>query len=648
WDLPPIAAVNSAATAALTLKDLQDRPKTKIFAALFKVHAITWFLGAPCDSLSPVLACAVPILIAKIVENSDQNQGSELVVAMSVCVLSRLFFRQIAAQLHRDVQYRIKAALIGAIFEKPFRLSGSSAKEYKDGRILLMIHVDVPAIIRIVLNIHKSLTIPFQIIGMLALLYSLIGLAIVLAVATVILGLTCQSPLIHCSSPSQKVMLEHSDKRLNLIKEYFQAIKIIKLRGAEEPFRSIIDGARRLQLKSLAIYNIFIGAVFAILCIVEQGIFAELNAQKRGIFANLAKDVKFETVDNFKKVTEFGPTAIEERQMSKVEELVLSQKIERVELLKFQFYCADWPKIYCLSNDVQEIDMNLRWVFLNVYYLGAGAVCSLVIMVILSPYMLILIAVVIILNIHAIQLYRSNFRELKRISVTQASPVSGFISETLSGLATIRTFQGASECAIARQRVLLDASLVAANNTKEALMGAALTSSWQISVTITQLVFMFGMLDLGMVSIERLTHYVTSLTYEKAARCNGDPINEDVWPTRGEITFENLVVKYESREEPIIRGLSLTICAGDKSGKSSLLGCLFRIVETSGGKILIDGRDIGMLGLDTLRARLQIIPQEPVMFSGTIRSNLDYNHEFQDADIWEALQVVGLTEQPGD
>ncbi|KAJ3392648.1 Canalicular multispecific organic anion transporter 2 [Chytriomyces hyalinus] len=1104
-DLPPIAPANSSAAAAASLQRLSSvfhqvsYPAfySALFEALFRAHWREWLAGAVCDTLSNGFALAVPILISKIVDSLGTNEAKPLVVAMFVCVLGRLVFRQIAAQLHRDVQYRVKAALSGAIFEKAFRLSTASSKEFNDGRILLMINVDVPAIMRIILNIHKSVMIPFQIIGMLVLLYSLIGISIIPAIATVILGLGFQSLLLHYSTPSQRNLLTKSDRRISLIKETFQAIKIIKLRGAEGHFLSIIEAARSTQLVSLVLYNAFIGSVFAILSviptlipmssfifyavhnssfsanlifpalayfqmlfqplndfpqvlmgliackiswkrvteflaaeenesvssnklhptqavaapddknaisfhasfewtvrepafeaadmgslpnktisglfdwkldvkkgslvaivgsvgsgkssffsactgqmtktdgnvrvngsvaiclqqpwlysdsvkdnivfghdfdvarfenavemcalssdicdfqngidtligekgislsggqkarvalaravyddpdifllddplaaldahvgkhifekcikglkerkktvllsthqlhvlphvdyvvvvdeggIVEQGIFADLAVRERGVLAELVKNMKLGSPENeSNNVKDDDGKTFEIQKEPKNDGLAVAEEdrergaVKLSNLWQYYQFGGGWPFvilllvlltllagtmffsqyalvwwtsdtlgwtsaqylnlytyvsmgqilvfvlfssllnyigymaaknfhhqamsslcrapmsffdnqpigriIYRLSNDVQEIDMNLWWIFLNVYYLGAGALCSLIIMVVLSPYMLILIAGIAVLNLQTVRLYRSNFRELKRISVTQASPVSGFISETLSGLSTIRTFRGASDRAIARQRILLDASLVAAyvqdslsiwvnlriglftamtvfgvgllgvflqngggsGGNKEALMGAALASSWQISVTITQLVFMSGMLDLGMVSIERLTHYATKLPCEKEAHCECDPKDGEEWPQRGEIEFENVVLKYESRDAPVINDLSLKIAAGEKvgvcgrtgSGKSSLLGCLFRIVELSGGRICIDGQDIGLMGLSTLRSRLQIIPQEPVMFSGTIRSNLDYYNEFQDADIWEALHLVGLAE----
>jgi ABC-type multidrug transport system fused ATPase/permease subunit len=116
------------------------------------------------------------------------------------------------------------------------------------------------------------------------------------------------------------------------------------------------------------------------------------------------------------------------------------------------------------------------------------------------------------------------------------------------------------------------------------------------------------------------------------------------WPTRGHVRFENVHMRYRPQLETVLKGVSFTIEANQKigvvgrtgSGKSSLLVCLFRLVELEKdvGGIYIDGVNISNIGLHDLRQYIAIIPQDPTLFSGTLRYNLDPFNEFSDADIW--------------
>ncbi|KAJ3004980.1 hypothetical protein HKX48_000967, partial [Thoreauomyces humboldtii] len=151
-------------------------------------------------------------------------------------------------------------------------------------------------------------------------------------------------------------------------------------------------------------------------------------------------------------------------------------------------------------------------------------------------------------------------------------------------------------------------------------------------------------------SIERLEEYATAIPKEAPSHLTSDP-DHDVWPSRGCIEFKNLELRYPSRpDHAVIKDLSLVINPGEKigivgrtgSGKSTLLTALFRVVEPSLGSIIIDGQDIAQLGLSTLRNRIDIIPQDPTLFTGTIRGNLDVEGTFSDADVWQVLERINL------
>jgi ABC-type multidrug transport system fused ATPase/permease subunit len=148
--------------------------------------------------------------------------------------------------------------------------------------------------------------------------------------------------------------------------------------------------------------------------------------------------------------------------------------------------------------------------------------------------------------------------------------------------------------------------------------------------------------------VERLDKYA-NIDQEAARNLPDDP--DKRWPMHGAISVKDLEVCYATGDrKPVISNLSIVIQPKEKigivgrtgSGKSTLAIALFRILEPTKGTILIDGLNILNMGLKTLRKGMQIISQEPVLFTGTFRSNLDIEQEYEDSEIWNALEMVGL------
>uniref|UniRef100_A0A8C6EL77 ATP-binding cassette sub-family C member 5 n=1 Tax=Microcebus murinus TaxID=30608 RepID=A0A8C6EL77_MICMU len=152
-------------------------------------------------------------------------------------------------------------------------------------------------------------------------------------------------------------------------------------------------------------------------------------------------------------------------------------------------------------------------------------------------------------------------------------------------------------------------------------------------------------------SVERIDHYIKTLSLEAPARIKNKAPSPD-WPQEGEVTFENAEMRYRENLPLVLKKVSFTIKPKEKigivgrtgSGKSSLGMALFRLVELSGGCIKIDGVRISDIGLADLRSKLSIIPQEPVLFSGTVRSNLDPFNQYTEDQIWDALERTHMKE----
>jgi ABC-type multidrug transport system fused ATPase/permease subunit len=276
--------------------------------------------------------------------------------------------------------------------------------------------------------------------------------------------------------------------------------------------------------------------------------------------------------------------------------------------------------------------------------------------------------------------------ELKRIVSIQQSPLIAHISESLGGQAIIQAFR-LNDDFVRKQRSLTDAAmkpvylleflkiwlkirlsllsasitfgivllahfLQGANAQVAVSIGLALTFSAQLTMSLNGLVTWLGVGEAQMNAVERLDFYGTGIVPEAPRNSPKDP-SETSWPLRGEIEFRNVYVRYKSRpDHSVIKDLSLSIRSGERigvvgrtgSGKSTLMSALFRIVELHQGQIFIDGLDISKIGLKALRSRIQMIPQEPILFSGTIRSNLDIDDAFTDQELWDVLSWVGLKE----
>ena len=144
-----------------------------------------------------------------------------------------------------------------------------------------------------------------------------------------------------------------------------------------------------------------------------------------------------------------------------------------------------------------------------------------------------------------------------------------------------------------------------------------------------------------MISVERILQF-TKIPSE-APLVIEDSRPKPEWPTDGRIELENLQVQYNPALPVVLKGITCTFPGEKKigvvgrtgSGKSTLIQALFRVVEPSGGRILIDGVDICKIGLQDLRSRLGIIPQDPTLFQGTMRSNVDPIQQHSDQEIWE-------------
>ncbi|RLN43310.1 hypothetical protein C2845_PM01G11420 [Panicum miliaceum] len=270
--------------------------------------------------------------------------------------------------------------------------------------------------------------------------------------------------------------------------------------------------------------------------------------------------------------------------------------------------------------------------------------------------------------------YIDTARELQRLVGVCKAPIMQHFAESITGSTTIRSF-GKENQFVATNGHLTDAysqpkfystgarewlcfrldalsslifafSLIFLINLPTGLIdpgiaGLAITYGLNLNMLQASVVWGLCTLENKIISVERILQYI-SIPAEPPLFMSGDKLDHN-WPSNGEIQLYNLHVKYAPQLPFVLKGLTVTFPGGMKtgivgrtgSGKSTLIQALFRIVDPTIGQILIDDVDICTIGLHDLRSRLSIIPQEPTMFEGTVRSNLDPLGEYTDNQIWE-------------
>ncbi|KAJ3357480.1 hypothetical protein HDU91_005395, partial [Kappamyces sp. JEL0680] len=338
------------------------------------------------------------------------------------------------------------------------------------------------------------------------------------------------------------------------------------------------------------------------------------------------------------------------------------------------------------SSDVQNVDLGVASIFFN-FVIECGQILASVVLVAQSnPLILTIVFLVGFVSGFIYRFYQSSNIELKRLVSNIKSPVDAHTSESMAGIAVIKSFR-VTDRFITKQFQLVDGynsprflrssltnwiqlrlslvtSLVTFGiivfgsifSTFASAIGLSLTVSIGLSNSIMGLFISIANVEAEMNSVERLSYYGSQLPREAPRTRDSDPLE---WPSTGSIEMQNVEIRYPSRpDHVVINSVSLSIAAGEKigvcgrtgSGKSTLATALFRILELSAGTITIDhvGKpahvtvDIATIGLKTLRSKIQMIPQDPTLFDGTVRSNLDPDAVFTDEELWNAIDLVGL------
>ncbi|KAF2173356.1 hypothetical protein M409DRAFT_15641 [Zasmidium cellare ATCC 36951] len=314
---------------------------------------------------------------------------------------------------------------------------------------------------------------------------------------------------------------------------------------------------------------------------------------------------------------------------------------------------------------------DMMWCAEGVFSLAAIIAASIFV----SAWMLLPVAVLAAIGVYIAYLFLDGARDIKRLESVSKSPMFELVGSTVSGLSTIRAF-GRSDAYMEKMYSLIDtyaqtswyvllasqwmrfrqgmlgalftlciALGVVLFPTSASLAGLALSFALDYSSVVENTITRYSGVELDMNSAERVLEY-RDLTTE--------PLGGDAapagWPSQGRIHVQDLRAGYAVDLPPVLNGVNFDVRPGERigivgrtgSGKSSLTLALFRFIHARTGSIKIDEVDIKNLKLQDLRSNLAIIPQDPFLFSGTIRSNLDPHGRWTDKALLDALRRVRL------
>ncbi|XP_065058100.1 ATP-binding cassette sub-family C member 5-like [Rhopilema esculentum] len=332
------------------------------------------------------------------------------------------------------------------------------------------------------------------------------------------------------------------------------------------------------------------------------------------------------------------------------------------------------------SRDLDEIDGRLPWTTEALVKNSSRIIIALVFVAAIFPWFLIAIVPLALLFYYLYCMFRKTNREMKRLDNTSRSPVFSHITASVQGLATLRAYKKTEQfqdifdhhvdrnslpffmfflssrwfsirldflCVVTSTVTAIIAVVTAGSSVSPALAGLAIMYSLRITGLFQFTCRLAAETESRFTSVERMDHYARCLEQEGPFEKGDAPAN---WPSDGRIEFVDVKLRYRPNQPLVLKDVSFSIKAMEKigiagrsgAGKSSIFVALLRLAEIDEGQLLIDDQDISEIGLTDLRSKLSIIPQDPVLFVGTLRYNLDPFGKRGDEELWLALEKAHM------
>lgn len=337
------------------------------------------------------------------------------------------------------------------------------------------------------------------------------------------------------------------------------------------------------------------------------------------------------------------------------------------------------------SKDVESVDQEVAPVAIGMLHSLASVIMIVILISAITPGFLIAGVFITLVYTALGAIYLNSSRDLKRLESVQRSPLYQQFGETLNGIVTIRAYGDGPRFIVDNHRRInaynrphiylwasnrwlalrvdwtgalvsfFSATFVLINVGKIDAGAAGLSLTYAVTFTenVLWLVRLYSEVQQNMNSVERVREYLE--VDQEAAPVIPESRPTTGWPTEGAVEFNGYTTRYRPDLDAVLKDVSFSVKPGEKvgivgrtgAGKSSLALALFRGLEAENGQILIDGVDIGSIGLRDLREAITIVPQDPTLFTGTIRSNLDPFSLFSDEEIFTAIRRVHLIGSDG-
>ncbi|MGH0168853.1 UNVERIFIED_CONTAM: hypothetical protein FKN15_055569 [Acipenser sinensis] len=298
------------------------------------------------------------------------------------------------------------------------------------------------------------------------------------------------------------------------------------------------------------------------------------------------------------------------------------------------------------SKDIYVIDEVIPptiLMFLSTFF---GSIATITVIIASTPLFAVVIVPLAIAYFFVQRFYVATSRQLKRLESVSRSPIYSHFSETITGTSVIRAY--------GRQNAFVLISDKKVDENQKSYYPGIVSNRW-LGIRIEFIgncIVLFAAL-FAVIGRNKLTPGMVGLSVSYALQAPWivpDKRPPEDWPTQGKVEFNDYSVRYREGLDLVLKNLTLQVKGGEKigivgrtgAGKSSMTLCLFRILEAAAGEITIDGVKISEIGLHDLRSKLTIIPQDPVLFSGTLRMNLDPFEKYADEDIWKVLELSHL------